>query len=80
LDSSGRILPSTALCHVQSVSQLLGLFLFMLTFAWFIGAQAPLKLPGAPFLLASVLLLLALLIAARVTAATGRGQGVQGPA
>jgi DHA1 family tetracycline resistance protein-like MFS transporter len=45
-----------------------GPFLFTLTFAWFIGAQAPLKLPGAPFLLASLLLVLALSIAARMLA------------
>ena len=50
---------------VQSVSQLIGPFLFTLTFAWFIGASVPLKLPGAPFYLASTLLLLALAIAAR---------------
>jgi MFS transporter, DHA1 family, tetracycline resistance protein len=50
---------------VQSVSQLLGPFLFTLTFAYFIGAQAPVKLPGAPFFLASVLVLLALGIAMR---------------
>ena len=57
-----------ATTSVQSVSQLLGPFLFTLTFAYFIGAQAPVKLPGAPFLLASALLLLALLIAARTLA------------
>jgi MFS transporter, DHA1 family, tetracycline resistance protein len=57
-----------ATSSVQSVSQLLGPFLFTLTFAWFIGTRAPLKLPGAPFLLASALLVLALLIAVRVTA------------
>ena len=38
----------------------MGPFLFTLTFAYFIGAQAPLKLPGAPFLLASALLVLAM--------------------
>ena len=54
-----------ATTSVQSVSQLLGPFLFTLTFAYFIGAQAPVKLPGAPFLLASALLLLALVIAVR---------------
>jgi DHA1 family tetracycline resistance protein-like MFS transporter len=54
-----------ATTSVQSVSQLLGPFLFTLIFAYFIGAQAPLKLPGAPFLLASVLLVLAFVIAAR---------------
>jgi MFS transporter, DHA1 family, tetracycline resistance protein len=53
---------------VQSISQLLGPFLFTLTFAYFIGPQAPVKLPGAPFLLASALLLLALLIAVRTLA------------
>ena len=53
---------------VQSISQLLGPFLFTLTFAHFIGAQAPVKLPGAPFFLASALVLLAILIAARTFA------------
>jgi DHA1 family tetracycline resistance protein-like MFS transporter len=48
-----------------------GPFLFTLTFAYFIGADAPVKLPGAPFLLAAALLLLALMIAAR-TLATAR--------
>jgi MFS transporter, DHA1 family, tetracycline resistance protein len=51
---------------VQSVSQLLGPFLFTLTFAYFIGADAPLVMPGAPFLLASVLLIVALVVATRV--------------
>ena len=49
---------------VQSISQLLGPFLFTLTFAYFIGATAPLQLPGAPFFLASALVVLALVIAA----------------
>jgi DHA1 family tetracycline resistance protein-like MFS transporter len=53
---------------VQSISQLLGPFLFTLTFAYFIGAQAPMKLPGAPFFLASALVLLAILIAVRTFA------------
>jgi len=48
---------------VQSLSQLLGPFLFTLTFAYFIGADAPLRLPGAPFLLAGALLLASLAIA-----------------
>jgi DHA1 family tetracycline resistance protein-like MFS transporter len=61
-----------ATTSVQSVSQLLGPFLFTLTFAYFIGAQAPAKLPGAPFLLAAALLLLALVIAVR-TLAMARG-------
>jgi DHA1 family tetracycline resistance protein-like MFS transporter len=57
-----------ATTSVQSLSQLLGPFLFTLTFAYFIGAQAPLTLPGAPFLLAAALLLLALAIAVRTLA------------
>ena len=54
---------------VASVAQLLGPFLFTLTFAYFIGATAPFKLPGAPFFLASALLLLALVISVRTLAA-----------
>ena len=61
-DQQGRLQGATT--SVQSVSQLVGPILFTLTFAYFIGAQAPLKLPGAPFLLASALLVLALLLAA----------------
>lgn len=66
-DQQGQLQGATS--SVQSVSQLVGPFLFTLTFAYFIGGEAPLKLPGAPFLLASVLLLLSLLIAARTLAA-----------
>jgi MFS transporter, DHA1 family, tetracycline resistance protein len=66
-DQQGQL--QGAITSVQSISQLLGPFLFTLIFAYFIGAQAPLKLPGAPFLLASVLLVLALVIAARTLAA-----------
>jgi MFS transporter, DHA1 family, tetracycline resistance protein len=63
-DQQGKLQGATT--SVQSVSQLLGPSLFTLTFSYFIGAQAPLQLPGAPFLLASVLLVLALVIAVRV--------------
>jgi MFS transporter, DHA1 family, tetracycline resistance protein len=75
-EHQGRLQGATS--SVQSVSQLLGPFLFTLTFAYFIGADAPMKLPGAPFLLAAALLLLALaiavrtLVAARVRRTTGR--------
>jgi DHA1 family tetracycline resistance protein-like MFS transporter len=61
-DQQGQLQGATA--SVQSVSQLVGPFLFTLTFAFFIGADAPLKLPGAPFLLAALLLLLAFAVAA----------------
>ena len=65
-DQQGQLQGATT--SVQSVSQLVGPFLFTLIFAYFIGAQAPLNLPGAPFLLASALLVLALVIAARTLA------------
>jgi MFS transporter, DHA1 family, tetracycline resistance protein len=65
-DQQGKLQGATS--SVQSVSQMVGPFLFTLTFAYFIGANAPLKLPGAPFLLASALLVLALLIAVRTLA------------
>jgi DHA1 family tetracycline resistance protein-like MFS transporter len=67
-DQQGQLQGATS--SVQSISQLLGPFLFTLTFAYFIGAEAPLRLPGAPFLLASALLLLALGLAARTLATT----------
>jgi MFS transporter, DHA1 family, tetracycline resistance protein len=62
-DQQGQLQGATA--SVQSVSQLVGPFLFTLTFAYFIGQQAPVKLPGAPFYLASALVVLAILVAAR---------------
>jgi MFS transporter, DHA1 family, tetracycline resistance protein len=65
-DHQGQLQGATS--SVQSVSQLVGPFLFTLTFAYFIGSDAPLKLPGAPFLLASAVLLLALAIAGRTLA------------
>jgi DHA1 family tetracycline resistance protein-like MFS transporter len=63
-DQQGALQGATT--SVQSVSELVGPFLFTLTFAYFIGGNAPWAMPGAPFLLASALLVLALLIAARV--------------
>jgi DHA1 family tetracycline resistance protein-like MFS transporter len=68
-DQQGQLQGATN--SVQSVSQLVGPFLFTLTFAYFISAQAPVKVPGAAFLLASAFEVLALLIAWRTLA--GRG-------
>jgi DHA1 family tetracycline resistance protein-like MFS transporter len=67
-DQQGQLQGATT--SVQSVSQLIGPFLFTLTFAYFIGGSALIKMPGAPFYLAAALLLLALAIAWRATAAT----------
>jgi MFS transporter, DHA1 family, tetracycline resistance protein len=68
-DQQGKLQGATS--SVQSVSQMVGPFLFTLTFAYFIAANAPLKLPGAPFLLASALLVLALVIAVRTLSRRG---------
>ena len=64
-DQQGQLQGATT--SVQSVSELIGPFLFTLTFAYFIGDSAPAKMPGAPFYLAAALLLLALVIAWRTT-------------
>ncbi len=65
---------------VQSMAQLVGPFLFTLTFSYFISPASPVKLPGAPFLLAALLLLAAMLIAMRVTMAMPRPERVAPPA
>ena len=52
---------------VRGITELIGPGLFTQSFAFFIAAGAPLQLPGAPFLLASLLLVAALLVAWRVT-------------
>ena len=53
-DQQGQLQGATN--SVNSIAQMLGPFLFTLTFAYFISEQAPLKMPGAPFLLAAALL------------------------
>ncbi len=57
----GRI--QGALMSLTSLAGIVGPALFAGTFAWFVGEQAPLALPGAPFLVASALLLVALTVA-----------------
>jgi MFS transporter, DHA1 family, tetracycline resistance protein len=52
---------------VQSIAQLIGPSIFTLTFAYFIRPDG-LMLPGAPFILAATMLVLAMLVAARVIA------------
>lgn len=65
-DQQGQLQGATA--SVQSVAQLVGPFLFTLTFSYFIGATAPVHLPGAPFLLAAALMVLCVAIAMRALA------------
>jgi len=62
-DQQGQLQGATN--SVNSIAQMAGPFLFTLTFAYFISDSTPVKLPGAPFLLASALLLLSLVIAWR---------------
>jgi DHA1 family tetracycline resistance protein-like MFS transporter len=52
---------------VMGVATMIGPSMFAATFAYFIGEGTRLQLPGAAFLLASVLLAIALLLAAGVT-------------
>jgi MFS transporter, DHA1 family, tetracycline resistance protein len=57
-----------AVMGLRGLSGLFSPFLFTFTFATFIGPRAGLHLPGAPFLLAALLLVAALALAVRVTA------------
>lgn len=52
---------------LMAIMGLIGPSLFTLTFAYFIGPAATLHLPGAPFLLASLVMLMAMALAFRVT-------------
>ena len=59
----GRI--QGALMSLVSLAGIIGPAIFAGSFGWFIGGGAPMRLPGAPFLIAAVLLIGALLIAWR---------------
>jgi len=59
---------------VNSIAELIGPFLFTMIFASFIGAGAPVYLPGAPFLVAGALLLVSMAIGAVAVAAMQRHQ------
>jgi DHA1 family tetracycline resistance protein-like MFS transporter len=56
-----------AIASIQGIANLVGPFLFTLTFAHFIAAGKAAPLPGAPFLLAALLLLISALLAWRAT-------------
>jgi DHA1 family tetracycline resistance protein-like MFS transporter len=59
---------------IQGIANMVGPFVFTLSFAYFIGAGAMLHLPGAPFLIAAAILFAAAAIAWRVTRASGINQ------
>lgn len=56
-----------AVMGLRGLSGLVSPFIFTFTFATFIGPRADLHVPGAPFLLASLLLVAAFVLALRVT-------------
>ncbi|MHC9063760.1 TCR/Tet family MFS transporter [Nitrospira sp. CMX1] len=60
-----------AIAGLSGIASLIGPGLFTQTFALFIGTQTSWHLPGAPFLLASLLLLVGMAIAWRTTRASG---------
>jgi DHA1 family tetracycline resistance protein-like MFS transporter len=62
-DVQGRI--QGALMSLVSMAGIIGPGIFAGSFGWFIGPSAPLHLPGAPFLIAALLLGVAVLIAWR---------------
>jgi MFS transporter, DHA1 family, tetracycline resistance protein len=66
-DEQGQLQGANA--SIQGISSLLGPGLFSLTFSYAIRPELGLQLPGAPFLLAALLLLIAAVIAWRVTRA-----------
>jgi DHA1 family tetracycline resistance protein-like MFS transporter len=61
----GRLQGANA--SVQGIANLIGPEIFALTFAYAIGGGSHWQLPGAPFLLAALMLLIAALLAWRVT-------------
>jgi DHA1 family tetracycline resistance protein-like MFS transporter len=52
---------------LMGLTGVIGPTLFTLIFAFFIGTQAPINLPGAPFLLSALLMISSLILATKVT-------------
>jgi DHA1 family tetracycline resistance protein-like MFS transporter len=52
---------------LMGLTGVIGPTLFTLIFAFFIGSQAPVNLPGAPFLLSALLMVSSLVLATKVT-------------
>jgi DHA1 family tetracycline resistance protein-like MFS transporter len=57
-----------AIGSIRGIASLLGPGLFTLTFSLFIGVLKPLNVPGAPWFLATILLLAAIAVTVKVTA------------
>jgi DHA1 family tetracycline resistance protein-like MFS transporter len=55
-----------ALQSMRSITFIIGPWVFLRIFGWFIDAKSPIHLPGAPYFLAGALLFTAMLMATRV--------------
>src|ERR1700692_5037692 len=64
-----------ALASLVGLASLIGPTVFTQTFAMFIGTRAELGLPGAPYLLAAVLVISGMLLAWRTTQSLGAPTG-----
>jgi len=67
-DEQGQLQGANA--SIQGIANLFGPGIFTLSFAWAIRPELGVHVPGAPFLLATLLLLAAMLVAWRATRAT----------
>ncbi len=70
LNEQGRLQGANS--SIMGIAGMIGPGVFTVVFASFIGPQAGLHLPGAPFLLASLMLIASMLLAWRVTHAGSR--------
>jgi len=57
----------------------IGPTVFTLMFAYFISGQAPVNLPGAPFLLSALFMITSLVLAAKVTRARDQSSPSEDP-
>ena len=55
-----------ALQSMRSITFIIGPWLFLKVFGWFINPKNPLHMPGAPYYLAAVLLFTAMLMSTRI--------------
>jgi DHA1 family tetracycline resistance protein-like MFS transporter len=68
-----------ALQSLRSITFIIGPVLFSQTFSWFINPRNPLHLPGAPYFLASLLLLIAMTMSTRIKQPEMAASGVGTP-
>ena len=68
-----------ALQSMRSITFIIGPWLFLRIFGWFIDARNPIHLPGAPFFLAGALLFTAMLMATRIKQTPLQSQAAMPP-